>query len=211
MNTAETRVPRSDEEVATLLTMKPPGWEYLLYGGELLRGVQGLEQRYQDYIIGYAPRTGKVVHPDCFAGYIQSQVCELEVIVDLLNVLIGDGSAIQDAMGPPGVPGDPDTISHAASRIIRLYEDFLLWAERIRGNAMPSGERKVADAMARFAAQPLSELRDFVFRYVAQADQIPAKLSRNEQVVISETITFKISDEISHEFSRHLDELKERR
>jgi hypothetical protein len=210
MSSYEAPVPRTDEEVATLLTVKPPGWEYLLYAGSLLLGVQRLEQRHSDYMIGYAPRTGTVIMPADFAGYIQSQICELQVIIGMLNVLIGNETFLRDAIGPPGEAGDPDKIAHAASRIINLYEDFLLWAERIRGHAMPSAERKVADALAKFAEQPIEELRDFVRRLVRRIDNLPAEISSDQStpIIIQETITLTIPSAVSEEFSTRLDDLK---
>ncbi|MGH3192612.1 MAG: hypothetical protein ACRDOL_36260 [Streptosporangiaceae bacterium] len=133
-------LPQNDEQIAQLLSERPPGWEYLLYAGALYAGIEKLETKYSDYMLGYAPRLGAMVGSDDFVHFVKSQLNELEVMVHSLDALFTE-QAMEDALGPPGIAGDPNKILHAASRLVRLYGDMLLWAERIRGTAMPSDNR----------------------------------------------------------------------
>lgn len=141
-----------------------------------------------------------------FPYFLQSQLGEISVIIDSLNTAIRS-DIFEDAIGPPGEAGDPGKILHAASRIVRLYEDMLLWAERVRGLALPSEHRRVTEALARFVRQPIDELRAFVHRFAEQVDDIPTAIAEGRQVVIDETITFKIDSDAMQELDKGLDAL----
>lgn len=199
-------VPKNDEQVGQLLGQRPPGWEYMLYAGILLMGIERLEPKYSDYSIGYAPRTGSVIAPGDFSHFLKSQLNELQVMVSSLNTLFS-AEVMEDAMGPPGVAGNPDKILHAASRIIRLYEDLMLWAERVRGLAMPSEYRRVAELLVRFSDQPINELRNFTQRFAAQVEELPSAIARNEKIVIDEVVTFAVPDRVSAAFDKALKDL----
>jgi hypothetical protein len=202
-------VPRNDEEVARLLDAKPPGWEYFLFASAMRAGVQKLASSYDDFTLGYAPRLGIMVPGDQFSDFLQSQLSELELMVEYLNKLLTK-EVMEEAIGAPGIAGDPEKIFHAASRIIRLYSDMMSWAAYIRGHAMPSDERRIVNALAMFADQPVRELRDFVFRYASQVDELPEYQRRGERLEINETIRFDIPDAIMQDFSTKLSQYKRR-
>lgn len=188
-------IAKTDDQVAQLLSERPPGWEYLLYAGALCAGVESLEIKYSDYLLKYAPRLGLMIKDDEFLYFLKSQIGELSLMVGTLNTLFGD-EVIEDALGVPGVAGNPDKILHAASRVVRLYEDMLLWAERIRGMAMPIGYRKVIESLVQFISQPVNELRDFVKDFGAQVNELPARMAVEEHIVIRGMVTFSIPDDI---------------
>jgi len=169
-------VPRSDDEVGLLINGRTAGWEYMLYAGVLAIGMQRLEQKYVDYSLGYAPRLGSMVSRAEFMDFIMAQLSDLMVMVDSLTKVF-TGEVLEDALGAPGDGGDPDRIVHAASRAVRLYEDMLLWAERIRGHAMRPQQRRVAEMLVLFADQPINELRAFAQRLTARVDELPAALA----------------------------------
>jgi hypothetical protein len=194
-------VPRSDGEVGQLLSERPAGWEYLLLAGALVLGIDRLETNYSDYMLGYAPRLGTVISAADFHHFIMSQLNELELMVSSLNRVLAD-DVMSDAVGLPGEPGNPDKIFHMASRVVRLYEDLMLWAERLRGYAMPDDFRHMVELLVRFSEQPINELRDFTKRLAAQVDEMPSAIANQEQIVIDEVVTFRVPDAIAGEFGR---------
>ena len=192
-------IAKSDEQIAQLLSERPDGWEYLLYSGALCAGIERLETKYSDYSLGYAPRLGIMINRSEFYHFVKSQLGDVEVMIGTLNTLFG-AKVIEDAMGPPGVAGDPDKILHAASRVVRLYKDMLLWAERVRGMAMPKEYREAVEILAQFPGQPINELRDFVHRFGAQVNELPSRMARDEDIVIGGTVKFTIPDELVHSY-----------
>jgi hypothetical protein len=204
MSEYDGRIAKSDEQVAMLLSERPNGWEYLLYAGAMCAGVERLETKYSDYSISYAPRLGIMIHSEELLHFAQSQLGELQVMVGTLNRIL-DPQVMEDVLGPLGVSGEPDRVLHGASRLVRIYEDMLLWAERIRGMAMPSEYREAVELLAQMAGQPIGELRDFVHRFGDQIDNLPGRLARGERVEIAETITFTLSGDLIERFNAKLE------
>lgn len=209
MNEYSGIVPLDDDETGRLLSERPPGWEYMLLAGSLVQGQRKLDPKYRDYCLGYAPRLGITISPSEFEHFIDSQLGEMQLMAGQLDVVIGP-NFMEETVGPLGVTGDPDTIVHNASRLVRLYEDMLMWAQRIRGVAMPSEYRRVADGLVRMLDQPIRELHDFILRFAAQIDKLPAALASGERIVIDETIRLAIPDGVVPEFSSAYAELKKR-
>ena len=203
MDTYNSGIAKSDEQISLLLHERPAGWEYLLYAGAMCSGIERLEVKYSDYSIGYAPRLGVVIKRDEFLHFAMSQLGELEVMIEDLNKVVGP-QVMEEVLGAPGVSGEPDKILHGASRLVRLYEDMLLWAERIRGMAMPSGYREIIEILAQLASPSIFELRDFVHRFGDQINELPEKIARGEKVTIVETITFTLDGDLATSFSTKL-------
>jgi hypothetical protein len=209
MESYNSGIAKSDGQVAQLLSERPPGWEYLLYAGALCTGVERLETKYMDYSLRYAPRLGVTISQSDFLHFISSQLSELQIMINSLSTLV-NAEVLADAVGPSGHSGDPDKILHAAARIVRLYGDMFLWAERIRGMAMPDEYREVTELLVRFAEQPINEIRDFVQRFGARIDALASAPATGERVEVIETIKFTIPDELVKEFNTKLEALKPR-
>jgi hypothetical protein len=96
----------------------------------------------------------------------------------------------------------------AASRIVRVYEDMLLWAERRRSMAMPDEYREITELLVRFSEQPVNEIRDFVQRFGARVDALGSRPITGEKVEVNETIKIFIPSELTEKFNAKLEELK---
>jgi hypothetical protein len=192
-------VPRSDEQIGLLLSERPDYWEYFLFAGALVVGLERLQEKYSDYALGYAPRLGLVVPSGEFMHFLDSQLNEFGEMIGLLDKLLSE-DVMAEALGPPGVAGEPEKIFHAASRVIRLYEDMLSWAERIRGMSMPKEYRHVAELLVRFSEQPINELRDFVLRFSTRIDELASLSAEGEEVEITERVWFNIPRPLMLEF-----------
>ena len=81
----------------------------------------------------------------------------MEEMVNSLNAIVAE-DVMEDALGPLGVHGEPDKILHIASRMVRLYEDMMLWAERLRGVALPCEYREITELLVRFSRRPVKIL-----------------------------------------------------
>jgi hypothetical protein len=71
-------------------------------------------------------------------------------------------------------------------------------AARLRNADVSPNLRHLFDAAARFADEPLSEVRSFIDQLVAEFDLIPEKLAQGEKVTINllRTITLnKVAEE----------------
>jgi hypothetical protein len=205
-------VPESREGLATLIVDKPKAWEYRLFAGTLLLELNALDAKYEDYLLGYAPRRGVAVYKPEFFDFLKMQLDELQVIGATFVQLFSSVADHYDrAFGPPGTPGDPGRISHLASRYIAVYGDLLIWTEQLRGTAVPSQYRELTAILAQFADQPIQEIRRFVADYVGNIRQLAARVDgtvSNTPVVISHHLTWSVDDKVKAEYEREIERLK---
>lgn len=192
------RAPRTPEAVALVLSERPPGWEFLLYGGVLHRGIADLEDKYRDHVIEFAPHNGEVVLEDDGLSWLASKLISVSRIVDNLDRVLSDDAQVA-AFGRPGEPGDPERIIHLANRLTGIYGELLDWAAGIRATGFDDDAvQHVANAEARLADLPIQQLREFVERYLQHMDGLTARLLAGEDVHLTFTVKIDMDPE-AHE------------
>jgi len=203
----ESSVPRTEEELNLLMAERPSGWEYLLFAGALRLELERLETQYEDYKLGYAPRLDVIVYESQFFEYLHSQVNELQILASNF-ALIFNTEVANAAFGPPGVEGDPARLLHLAKRYISTYEEFLRWVERLRGTSVPGKYSRLVAILAKYANQPIEEIRRFVREYAMSAAQVPEAIASGTPLVLENFLTFSIPAEISTAYKTEIERLK---
>jgi hypothetical protein len=204
--TAVTRVPRTEVEQQQVLLARPPGWEYLYFAGELLRGQLGLEDKYRDHSLRYASRSGQAVRREELADYISRGMGDIQRITKSLEQLLN--RSVQDrAFGAPGEAGDPDRIRHLADRLTSSYSDSLDWAEKIRAASVTSNYHDLLDYFARFADDIIEKYRKLVADFVRTADRIPAGLAAGETLHFELVMTLELPDRVTEPFHKEMKRL----
>ena len=208
-NVAISRVPRTEVERQQVLLMRPPGWEYLYFAGELLHEQDSVEGKYRDHEIHYAPANGEPVEATGIFTFMRRSADEAKVLSGKLTRLVTDEDVRERAFGPVGQPGDPQRLAHLAKRWNSVYEEFMDWATRIRGASAPSEFRQALELLARYVDGPVEQYRRFVDDYVAQVDVLPATFAAGETPHIQVHLTISIPDEVAEPFMAELDRLGE--
>ena len=90
------RAPRTPEAIAVVLSERPPGWEFLLYGGLLHQGIAELEDKFRDHVIEFAPHNGRVVADDEGLSWLANKLTSINAIVSNLERVWSD-----EARPPP--------------------------------------------------------------------------------------------------------------
>jgi hypothetical protein len=200
-------VPRTAEQLRELTATRPVGWEQLLYGATLLKGIEERESDFRDNEIGYAPSSGLYVSDlDEMASFIQRKSQEGLLILSNGRRLFAP-QAKQRAFGPLGESGDPNLIIHLGERLVSVYADFLHWAAEIRGTSRPSEYDTAFELAAQMGDSPIRTLRKFVYDYVAEMDTVPDRLEKGEDIHMQMTIDLDIPDEISQAYTREMKRL----
>ncbi|MEV7042922.1 TIR domain-containing protein [Amycolatopsis sp. NPDC051061] len=186
------RAPRTPEAVALVLSERPPGWEFLLYGGLLHRGIADLEDNYLDHVIEFAAHNGKVIAGEDGLSWLGNKLTSVSTIVANLDRVLSD-DAQTAAFGKPGEAGDPERIIHLANRLTGIYEELLDWAAGIRATGFEDDAiRHIAVVEARLADMPIQQLRRFVEDFLQQMDGLTARLLAGENV----DLTFSVKIEM---------------
>lgn len=170
--------PRNHEQIHQLLDERPPGWEYLLFGGVLRQGMDELALAWRDCQLRLPSAPYRRLGEDEVAGFLSEAFGRLSWIIEPLSRVF---EAQEDAFGKPGEPGDEQLIEHFAGWIISVYRQLLDWAGAVRSADPPEELRKAVELSAHGADAPIQAIREFVDRTVAQLERIPEHLARPEE------------------------------
>lgn len=203
------RSPRTAGQQRELLAQRPRAWEYLLWAGVLWQRRQALEWKWQDHQLRYARRTRQHLDDTQAFTLLSNAMRDLAACMRHLVTMV-DPQARQRAFGPPGQPGNPALIEHIATRFIEVYEEILDAAAKLRGTGVSDNMAPVMEAAARLTDTPLREIRDFIDQVVAETDNIPDRLTRDEPITIALTLNLDIDDEAQKHLDREMKRAKKR-
>jgi hypothetical protein len=202
------RVPRTADEEATLLRVRPDAWEFLLFASVLRQRLDALEPKYRDHQLRFArPAPGSRLSEFDAMAFLGAAFGEARVLVGNVNRVL-DGAAQERAFGPLGEPGDAVQIEHLGARLIDVYESLLDWAARLRGAAVDEDFEHAIELASRFVDLPIHQFRDFVDRVVATTDEIPALLRADKPVRLTLTLEVSIEEGLEAELHGELDRLR---
>lgn len=204
------QVPRDESGRLELLAIRPPLWEYLLFGNVLCVSRSSYEARWRDYQLGYSLKVGPLIEPTQIPDMISERMSRAAAITRNLELILAP-AAQERAFGKPGEPGDAALIEHMAVRLIDLYASLLDWAEETRALRVPDWAERLKGLAVSLMRQPLQRTHDFVDEFIAEIEQAVADLAGgSSQVKITMELAFTIDDALIREFQKELRRIKRR-
>jgi hypothetical protein len=198
-------VPRTRAQTADLLERRPQAWEYLLFAGVLAQGKSALESKWRNHLARKARATGPTLNDQEAFRYVSAAIKEFGSDIAAMALALDPGSQ-ESAFGPPGSPGDATRIERLGRSVLTSYASMMDCAARLRNAEVSPYLRHLFDAAARFADEPLSEVRSFIDQLVAEFDLIPEKLAKGEKVTINLLLTITVNkvaqEELNNEIQR---------
>lgn len=191
-------VPRTQNQLDSMIKDRPLGWELLLFAGALIVEMEALDARYRDYLIGYGPRLGVPVYEANFKEFYRIQLGELHSIAVLFEQIFSNQLVISP-IGSKGASGDPAKILHLAKRYISVYDELLRWTERLRGTPVPRKYQQLINIVSRYSDQPITELRQFVDDYPQQIARAVEALENGQSTYHPIRVKFVVPPELSKE------------
>jgi len=205
-------VPRNPDQQRQLLAQRPDGWEYLLFAGVLAQGKAALEPKWRDHQLRYMRRRGPKLDESQAIAFIQGAFSEMTAAAGNAGRLL-EPSVTESAFGPLGTPGDPQQIEYLGQRLVAVYEEFLDWAARVRGVAIPDTLERAFELAASFADTPIAEIREFMDQIIAAMERLPKQLAEPDDTPITQSfaLILTVDDRIAREFGRELKRLRRRK
>ncbi|MFG1760647.1 hypothetical protein [Micromonospora echinofusca] len=203
------QVPRDESGRLEILALRPPLWEYLLFGNALYLARAAHEARWRDHQLGYSLKVGPVIKADQIPTVLSERLSHVGAIASNIATILTD-TAQERAFGKPGEPGDPVLIEHMADRLIGLYALLLDWAEETRALRVPDWADRLKEILTAYAAQPIERTHDFVDEFIENIERVIAKLAAGQEGPhhIIMQITFEIGDELSHQYDKELERIR---
>jgi hypothetical protein len=203
---APDRVPRTLDEQKAVLSVRPPGWEYLLFGGALYIGKDSLEGKWHDFEIPPHSRFHEISDVSEASSFLSREMKQIIGLTEALERVFSP--AVQEqAFGPPGVEGDPHRIEHLANRVISTYEGILDWAAELRQFRFPEVLAPAFEMVPLMADRPLRKFRDFVDNAVAELDRVPGILEEDEPeepIVLTLDLHLELDPDVMAEYHRRI-------
>ncbi|PWK81887.1 TIR domain-containing protein [Lentzea atacamensis] len=199
--------PITPQSVAALVREKPRGWEYLLYVTVVSQGLAGLESKYREHFLRYAPRNGAVEHGTGI-DLIRDRNVLLSEIIKVAVDTVFTGETQEAAFGAPGEAGDPERIVHLGELFVRTFDEILEWARGIHGTSYAHEQARIAARVqARFADQQLLAMHGVAQDLRQVADTLVERLTAGEPINITVPLVFSVDPELEDEFRQALDRL----
>jgi hypothetical protein len=203
------QVPRDESGRLELLAVRPPLWEYLLFGNVLYLSRSAHEARWRDFQLGYSLKVGPVIELKQVPDMLSERMSYASAITGNLERILAPAAQAR-AFGDPGKSGDPVLIEHMARRLIDLYAQLLEWEEDTRAFRVPDPAKRLKELAASFAQQSLQRTHDFVDEFIASLEQAIAAVTDGEggPITIKMSLTFEIDDAIVRELQNELQRLE---
>lgn len=108
-----------------LVIERPTAWEYLLFGEVLHSEIRGHADLRRDRQYGVSLGSARVLKPREFISWVQEKLIEAKAMAVAAGSIVNE--ALPAALGPQGVPGDPEAIVYTAKRLGEIYRAGLGW------------------------------------------------------------------------------------
>lgn len=187
-----------------ILLERPPAWEHQLFANtfaEEIRRVKEHEWDVQyDVILGPGPFFKEPLE---VFNWVAKQMDEEQRIVDSFNNLIN--VALPDALGPPGVSGNPEKLVCVSRRLGDTYKSAFDWARESKRIRVPDEYRKIVSIVGGFLNSVIKGVEDFSENLLKQLNAGVAKgQAEGGTIVIEMMVTFELHglDEFHEEMNR---------
>lgn len=188
---AVSHIPRTDQELADVVSFRPPFWEYRLFAGLLLAGLDKLEDKWHDHEFRYAKMRTHLEDAQQAASRLSEIMSRAGGLAGGIERLLTSRNT-ELAFGPPGTPGDPNRIKILASRLVEIYEGFLDVAVDLRSTAVVEELQETFELAAQLMDEPLSNMRDFVNRTAVEIEKI-IDLSERDKLKDGHELTLELT------------------
>ena len=188
----------------TLLLERPPYWEYQLFANTFTEEIKRVKEH--DWDVHYGIILGPGLHlkePSEVFDWISTQMSESERIVDSFSNLIN--TALPEALGPPGISGDPVKLVYVSRRLAETYKSSLEWAREAKKISVPDEYQKIVSIVGGFLSKVTKSIEDFSEDLLERLNKGIAKgQAEGGTIVIDMTLTFEVHgiEEFNEEIKR---------
>jgi hypothetical protein len=125
-------------------------------------------------------------------------------IIDATNQIIN--IALQDALGPPGFPGDREMLVYVAKRLANAYEHSIEWSiECNQVGVSNEGFSEIVKVVGTFLDNAISEIERFSDNFIHSVEEALLNLPGDNEPPRIIRLTLTISGIDSQKFSQALD------
>lgn len=186
-----------------LLLERPPYWEHQLFANTFAEEIRLVKEHEWDVQYGVILGPGPYLkEPVEVFDWVSNQMDEGQRIVDSFNNLIN--VTLPDALGPPGVSGDPIKLVYTSRRLGEAYKATFDWVRQAKRLSVPDGYQKLVSIVASFLNSVTKNVENSSENLLQQLNAGIAKgEAEGGTIVIEMSITFELHglDEFNKEIN----------
>lgn len=187
-----------------LVIDKSPIWEHRLFSHTVAQEFEKVNAQKLDLQYGialgeaeYLRGANDVIH------WIRKKNAEASRIVDATNQIIN--VALPQALGEPGMPGDPEKIVYVARRFASAYEHAIEWSlEAKRVGVDDENCSGLISAVGSFLAETITEIERFSRELYDENENALLTFQANPNAEITINLTLKLTLSNLDEFNAEL-------
>jgi hypothetical protein len=183
-------------------------WEHLLFANTFVEEMKLVKEH--DWDMHYGVILGTGVHLTTWeevSAWISKQMSEGERLVmsfaNLFNI------ALPDALGPPGVSGDPVKLVYVSRRLADTYKAAIEWTREAKRVSVPDQYQKIVSIIGGFLSNVTKGVEDLSESLLEQLNSgIASGPDETGRIVIKITIDFELQglDAAQEELQRLISE-----
>lgn len=190
----------------SLVLERPPYWEHQLFANTFVEEIKRVKEH--DWDVQYSVILGPGLHlkePSEVFDWISKHMTEGERIVDSFSNLIN--TALPDALGPPGISGDPVKLVYVSRRLADTYQSSVEWAREAKRVSVPDEYQKIVSIVGGFLSKVTKSIEDLSEHLLEQLNKGIAKgQAEGGTIVIDVGLTFELDG--LHEFDEEMKSLR---
>lgn len=192
-------------EELKLILEKPTAWEYRLFSQIVVKGICNASNLRRDVkyniILGRGDKLNNILEvQDWVISETQVLLRLASSLTTLFNV------TLQEAVGLPGEPGNPEYIIYVAEKFVEAYKSTLEWTIHVRKVSVPQDCRKLILIIADFCKNIIDEIEQFSEHMSIQLSNAVKQYELNRQPLTLE-LNLKITAPDMSEYYKEVEQL----
>jgi hypothetical protein len=183
--------------------VKPPGWEYMLTGALLLRGVHRLAPKRRSFELGFSNPSARLSSGQEAMSILEGEFSVVRRMIDPINRVLSD--CLMPALGLPGESGNEEMIEECTSHLLSIYESFFDWAHRVRSYNVPTYLVDAVEAAARMVGGAIKSFEEFVTDVADLVSRLPTLIEdskANGPMQLEVAWIVRVDDSAVEDFNR---------
>lgn len=193
----DSRVPRTSEQLADLLSDRPPVWEHRLFAGVALQELARLRPSFAVHFNGPFWATGDEWSSQAtFKQHIDESLDRYIQVLSHFSDVFENGRHRRILESK-----DPDQIKSHAVEIVALTEQFMSISADLRGVRIKNRHlRRAINILAHFPDQSIVSIVELIQEYVSSVDESGRRAMDGEDMNITLQVKVEIPDVLQRQF-----------
>lgn len=191
------------EPLTILLGRPKAAWEYRFFAAVLRCELEGLSQLRLD--VKYNIQIGPVIpldNPQEVMRWMGTQMTRVMRLIKSAEKLMNE--VIQEALGPPGISGDPSLLAYVGRRLACVVEGLMQWQIDFAMVKVPDDFDRIVRITAGIPIEAITKLEDIAPLLDSEIDKAEAARDRGEDYTakVMMVLGTPIPDEFHTEMQR---------